>query len=249
MMAYTADRLASMARTLRRMIGKQSFAVGNPRGSTSAAPANTGLPFPEESASDAFVWLIAPVGATRFERDFYERHWCLIERTDTAYYADLLDVRDLDSVLGAHNVTAPEVNLVRGDDSIPKRAYVDSSGRVDALAVAKLFDEGATVAFNQLHRRIPALSLLCASLGKVFSSRLQTNIYLTPADSQGFRPHWDTHDVFVLQISGRKQWTIYDTLVTLPLKGQGFDPDRHVPGRATAEFELGPGSAVYIPRG
>jgi mannose-6-phosphate isomerase-like protein (cupin superfamily) len=87
------------------------------------------------------------------------------------------------------------------------------------------------------------------SLGKIFGSRVQTNIYLTPPGAQGFKPHWDTHDVFVLQVSGRKLWSIYDTKVTLPLKGQQTDPAVHQPGPVTEEFELDAGSVVYIPRG
>ena len=31
---------------------------------------------------------------------------------------------------------------------------------------------------------------------------LQVNAYLTPPDSRGFNKHFDTHDVFVLQILG-----------------------------------------------
>ena len=96
--------------------------------------------------------------------------------------------------------------------------------------VASRFDEGATVVFGQLHRRVPALARLCASIGKIFGSRVQTNIYFTPPHAQGFRPHWDTHDVFVLQVAGAKDWSMYDTKVTFPLKGQGFDPDQHEPG-------------------
>ena len=201
------------------------------------------------TGSDAFAWLIDPVTASEFERNFYEQRLCLIARTDPGYYAGLLDVQDLDVVLGTHNVSHPKVSLVRGDGDVPKSAYTHGSGQIDPLGVAKQFDEGATVIFNQLHQRVPMLGEFCASLGRVFGSRLQTNIYLTPPNAQGFKPHWDTHDVFVLQISGRKSWSVYDTKVTLPLKGQSFDPDRDVPGPVTDQFELGAGSAVYIPRG
>ena len=95
---------------------------------------------------------------------------------------------------------------------------------------------------------MPTLARLCVALGRRFSSRVQTNVYLTPPDAQGFAPHWDTHDVFVLQISGTKRWSIYDTKVRLPLRGQRFEPGTP-PGDVSDEFELGPGSAVYLPRG
>ena len=197
----------------------------------------------------AYAWLIDPLAALEFEQRYYERQLCHIARADADYYASLLGFRDLDTVLGTHNVAHPDINLVRGDDEVSKSAYTHASGMIDPHAVAKQFDDGATVTFNQLHERLPALADLCASLGQVFCSRVQTNIYLTPSNAQGFRPHWDTHDVFVLQISGQKHWSIYDTKVTLPLKGQVFDSSRDEPGPVREQFELGPGSAVYIPRG
>ena len=198
---------------------------------------------------EAFAWLIDPLAASDFRRDFYERHLCLVARADPGYYLDLLGVRDLDLVLGTHNVIHPEISLVRGEDEIPKSLYTCGSSRIDPLLVAKQFDEGATIIFNQLQHRVPVLAEFCASLGQFFGSRLQTNVYLTPPNAQGFQPHWDTHDVFVLQVLGRKLWSAYDAGMTLPLKGQKFDSGRNSPGRITKQFELGAGDAVYIPRG
>ena len=202
-----------------------------------------------ESDRDALVWLIDPVTRQEFERSFYERQLCLVTRTDPSYYASLLSAADLDTVLGTHNVTHTEVKLVRGETDVPHRSYTFPSGRIDPLEVSGRFDEGATIIFGQLQRRVPALARLCASIGKIFGSRVQTNIYFTPPHAQGFKPHWDTHDVFVLQVEGKKQWSIYDTKVKLPLKGQGFDADQHEPGPVSAQFELGPGDVVYLPRG
>jgi len=35
------------------------------------------------------------------------------------------------------------------------------------------------------------------------------NCYLTPADSQGFSPHFDDIDAFILQLEGKKRWRVY----------------------------------------
>src|SRR5262249_26048300 len=56
-------------------------------------------------------------------------------------------------------------------------------------------------------------------------------------------------DVFVLQVSGSKHWTLYDTLIELPLHGQGFEPEKHSPGAATRELTLRAGDVLYCPRG
>jgi ribosomal protein L16 Arg81 hydroxylase len=202
-----------------------------------------------ESNMDSLVWLIDPVTRQEFERNFYERQLCLVTRSNPSYYADLLSVADLDTILGTHDVTQTEVKLVRGEQDVPRRSYASASGRIDPLELASRFDEGSTIVFDQLHRRVPALARLCVSIGKIFGSRVQTNIYYTPPHAQGFKPHWDTHDVFVLQVAGKKDWSIYDTKVTLPLTGQSFDPDQHEPGPLSKVFQLGPGDVAYLPRG
>ena len=197
---------------------------------------------------DWFAWLIDPLPTDEFERDYYEQRLVHIRRDASPYYAELLSVADLDNVLGTHAASHPDIKLVRGDGDVDASGYTNDAGRIQPLEVARQFDDGATVVFNQLHKRVPALAHLCVALGRRFSSRVQTNVYLTPPDAQGFAPHWDTHDVFVVQVSGTKRWSIYDTKVRLPLRGQRFERGTP-PGDVTDEFELGPGSAVYLPRG
>ena len=197
---------------------------------------------------DWYAWLIDPVPTAEFEREYYEQRLLHVRRRASPYYAELLSVTDLDVVLGTHAAGHRDIKLVRGDGDVAPREYASEAGRVQPLEVARHFDDGATVIFNQLHTRVPMLARLCVALGRRFSSRVQTNVYLTPPDAQGFAPHWDTHDVFVLQISGTKRWSIYDTKVRLPLRGQRFERGTP-PGDVSAEFELGPGSAVYLPRG
>ena len=197
---------------------------------------------------DWYAWLIDPLPTAEFERDYYEQRLFHIQRKPSPYYAELLSVADLDTVLGTHSARHPDISLVQGDGDVSPGEYTNDAGRIQPLEVARLFDDGATVIFRRLQNRVPSLARLCAALGRCFSSRVQTNVYLTPPNAQGFAPHWDTHDVFVLQISGTKRWSIYDTKVRLPLRGQGFEPGTP-PGDLSDEFDLGPGSAVYLPRG
>ena len=183
-----------------------------------------------DAPDDQYAWLLDPVSAAEFEADYYERRLLHVERAAAGYFDPLLSVEDLDAVLGTQRVRHPDVSLVRGDEDLPRSEYADATGTVDPRRVAALFDQGATVIFQQLHHRIPALARQCVALGRRFGSRMQTNIYLTPPRAQGFVAHWDTHDVFVLQLRGRKRWSIYDTPIALPLRGQKFDPAQHRPG-------------------
>lgn len=198
---------------------------------------------------NAFEWLIAPLGVTDFDRDHYEQKWCHVHRSTADYYARLLTWHDLDVALCTHAMVSSEISLVRNGTLVPKSSYVDDEDRVSPIAVAQQFNDGNTVIFSHLHRHVPALARFCSSIGKCFSSRVQANVYLTPPGGEGFAPHWDTHDVFVLQVTGRKTWRVHDAKIPLPLQGQGFDSSRDEPGDVTSTFDLEAGSFVYLPRG
>jgi hypothetical protein len=86
---------------------------------------------------------------------------------------------------------------------------------------------------------------------RTFSCHFQTNIYLSPRNAQGFKTHYDSHDVLVLQVAGSKRWTLYGpgNGVELPLRGQGFQPAVHQPGPVAQEFTIEAGDVLYCPRG
>ena len=42
---------------------------------------------------------------------------------------------------------------------------------------------------------------------------VQINAYITPPQNRGFAAHYDVHDVFVLQIAGRKTWRIHEPVL------------------------------------
>ena len=102
---------------------------------------------------------------------------------------------------------------------------------------------------DQLHNKEPKLNLLCRALAPEFGHRFQTNLYLTPPKGRGFSPHWDNHDVFILQVAGSKKWQIEKTRRTLPRKGESMgDEGRELRGEVhTIEFNQG--DLIYIPRG
>jgi hypothetical protein len=75
------------------------------------------------------------------------------------------------------------------------------------------------------------------------------NAYLTPGRTAGFTPHYDTHDILVLQIAGKKQWRIDTPTIELPHSSQTFNPQGFIPGPRLVEFELAADDLLYLPRG
>jgi lysine-specific demethylase/histidyl-hydroxylase NO66 len=50
---------------------------------------------------------------------------------------------------------------------------------------------------------------LCATLQEFLGSFVGTNMYLTPQGTQGFAPHYDDVEVFIMQLEGKKRWRLY----------------------------------------
>lgn len=202
-----------------------------------------------EHAALDFDWSIAPVKSDTFFSESFEKKHLVVHRDAPNYYRDLVSVDDIDRVVTTMGLSVPEVNVVQANAAITPADFAYESGFIDAVRVNQLFADGATIILSNLQERLPTLARFCRALEKVFSSRIQTNIYLTPANSQGFRAHYDNHDVLVLQVEGTKEWRIYDQPVDLPLNTQAFNPHDVPIGEETDRFILEPGDMCYVPRG
>jgi mannose-6-phosphate isomerase-like protein (cupin superfamily) len=201
----------------------------------------------------SFKWLIDPIEPATFFTEFYERKPLLIERQQPSKFEQLLSIDAIDRYLSTTTPSSSDVFLIDAARELKPEDYSfpnsQPSGRIDLPRAYQLFDTGATISLSQLHERSAPLAALCRAVEKTFSSHFQTNIYLSPPHAQGFKTHFDSHDVFVLQVSGSKLWTLYDTGIVLPLRGQAFDPEKHTPGPPTREFTLHAGDLFYCPRG
>jgi len=71
--------------------------------------------------------------------------------------------------------------------------------------------DGCSVVVNHADRISPTIAQLCNDLQRSFP-HVYANIYLTPPASQTAPPHADDRDVFVIQLMGSKEWTVYQRI-------------------------------------
>jgi lysine-specific demethylase/histidyl-hydroxylase NO66 len=201
-------------------------------------------------------WLDDPlgyvIGAERvgdFFARIYEREALVVHHNAPERFAGLISLDAVDRAVTSLDLRDSQLSLADASADVDSSQYVDSAGYVDRGAVAEKFRLGATIILNQAHQFDPALARLCRGLEHVFSSHVQTNIYLTPPNAQGFRTHYDNHDVLVIQVEGAKAWRLYDKPVDTPYRGEGFEAGKHTPGELRHEFLLQAGDCAYVPRG
>ena len=193
--------------------------------------------------------LISPTSAENFFNHFWEKQPLIINRGDPETYRNVLSLDDVDRVLTTLNLRYPEIRLANIKETPKSEDYTFGDGRIDIVAVSKLFAGGVTIILDHMQRRIPALGTLCRDLETELGTTFSTNLYLTPPHGGGFKVHYDTHDVFILQVAGSKEWVLFESPIALPMTGQHHEESGTAPGKETHRFTLRTGDIAYIPRG
>ncbi len=194
---------------------------------------------------------------------FATEHWSrtpLLSRATQlpSGFDDLLCPADVDELVADRALRTPFFRTVSEGGGLPAPVRTVTAGArrisdlVDADALAAQHAEGATLVLQSVHRMHPPVARFCRELAGELGHATQCNAYVTPGgEHQGFDFHHDTHDVFVLQVSGRKRWIVHQPVVRLPLSSQAEAGAHLVPDGAEPllDVELEAGDALYLPRG
>ena len=133
----------------------------------------------------------------------------------------------------------------------PAGVVVPPSGRYDhphALAgpLARLLADGTTVVVHAAHVHDERLADVTEALAVALGTQVGANLYVSRGDAPGFGPHWDEHDVLVVQGQGAKRWEVFEPTVADPLTPVVPPAIGSTPAWTGT---LEPGQALYVPRG
>jgi ribosomal protein L16 Arg81 hydroxylase len=182
---------------------------------------------------------------------FFEEHWekrpLVVERGAPDHFAGLFSRRALDTILWS---APPPWGVVQIANHRRGEGWVDyTSAAPDPGRLAMASAQGDTIVLNDVHLRWAPVAALCRDLTRVFHFFVNVNLYLTPRDAQGLSPHFDTQDVFILQVEGKKRWRLYAPLVHLPQDEDACAVPAEHCRAPSLEVDLKAGDTLYIPRG
>jgi hypothetical protein len=107
---------------------------------------------------------------------------------------------------------------------------------------------GATLVVDAVDELYQPLDDLAAGLERVFREHVQINAYAGWRTQRGFDLHWDDHDVFILQVTGRKRWSVYAATRPYPV-ARDIEPNQKPAEEPLWDAILEDGDLLYIPRG
>ncbi|MFO1316832.1 MAG: cupin domain-containing protein [Burkholderiales bacterium] len=176
---------------------------------------------------------------------FFDRYWerAPLHIRDPRWPSGLLRPDLIDDLVSFRRHDTDVVLARTAFDDDAERATYTSRHSTDADEISHAWHDGSTIVITALHQRDPRVALYVQRLEAAFQHPVGANLYFTPATNQGFRTHVDDHDVFVLQLAGRKHWTIFDADA---MALRRHDADRDV---LPLRLALEQGEALYIPRG
>lgn len=180
---------------------------------------------------------------------------------DPGGFDDLLSLADVDRLLSRHGLRTPFLRVARDGRTLAAADITRSGGTGAGIAdqvaddrLARLFVAGSTLVLQGLHRTHGPLLDLAQGLAADLGHPVQVNAYVTPPQSRGFDAHYDTHDVFVLQVAGRKRWVVHRPVTPPPTPAMPWtehpgDVEAAVAADPAVDVVLAPGDALYLPRG
>ncbi|MGH6650170.1 MAG: cupin domain-containing protein [Sphingopyxis sp.] len=194
--------------------------------------------------------LVAPLSVA----EFLAQHW---NRSFRAWpgragrFSALIDWDDINHILSAQRLEPPQLILVRGGKNVPVERFTHVSGsnrRIDAGATTAQLAQGATLVLSFVDEMVKRIGDLADRLGGDLGARCNVNLYAGWRADHGFDLHWDHHDVFILQIAGRKHWRVQRPTRDHPARGEIVPPPAADDAPVYDDI-LEEGGVLYIPRG
>ena len=206
--------------------------------------------------------LLAPITPERFFAEFHDRQPLHIEG-HPARFADVLDWAGINRLLDmTHIWTHTSLKLVLDSVTVPAEQYSAKATSRDGAQVlqpvaAKMQEwvaRGASVVMNDVDSLTPGLAGVSAALEGAGLGKAQANVYISFQQHKAFHSHYDTHDVWAVQVEGEKTWNIWEGRADYPIphpifRGQKQDHHDRAKGKLLRQIVVKKGDLLYLPRG
>lgn len=145
--------------------------------------------------------------------------------------------KDILAAIDQYTFCPEDVRIIVGGEGLPgQELSLICSGKLREFMI-DCYGRSCGIVVNGIDRFCPTVRSLKRELSAVLRQTVHANCYIAPADSRGANLHVDEHDVIVLQVWGRKVWTIV---------GNNCSRDTAWVER---EVVLGSGDALFLRRG
>lgn len=201
------------------------------------------------SKISSFKDILNPITVDQFLEEFWEKKLLILERNNPDYYKSLFSIQKVDEVLDLSRPKGGSIRVVKNQDPLLPTKYENLDGSLNLNQLYAAYADGYTIVINELNRFWNPVKEFCLNMSHTLSHHSRANMYLTPKNEKALLPHYDTHDVYVLQVYGEKNWILYDAPMETPLLNSQQPIFKREQLRNPREITLRAGDMMYMPRG
>ena len=211
---------------------------------------------PDDTAAPERLRGLLGSDATDFLKTAWGRSALHLPGADASRFKSLVSLEQLDQILSYDSTRPPYLRLFKAGkvvdlDDYTYTGYVarrEVTGLLDQEQLMELFDDGATIVLDSVHHWVPEVRELCLGLQEELGGAGRATAFITPPHQYGLDLHADAYEIFVLQIAGSKQWSLYPRLDPLPRSGVNLDPADYAETDPDVVV-LQEGDLLYVPWG
>jgi len=207
--------------------------------------------FRPATAESSLAWLLQPLAVQTFLDEIWGATHYHVKRHRAGYFDSLLSgpsaVEELLECF--RRDPSAEVRLARGNEKKGPDTYRLADGGLDLDGIRNGFADGYTIILDNVERYVRTIASLSHFVEAELNFPTQVNAYVTPPESQGFVPHYDEHDVLILQVQGSKVWHVYDDVDVRPHEMERHEAVDTAALPSPADLLLEAGDVLYMPRG
>ncbi|XP_033337727.2 bifunctional lysine-specific demethylase and histidyl-hydroxylase NO66 isoform X1 [Megalopta genalis] len=205
---------------------------------------------PFNISHSSFELMIHPLKVEDFLEKYWEQTPVHIKRNCNTYYKLLMSTPIMDKILRESYIQfTKNIDITSYENGV--RETHNPIGRAVPSVVWDYYGNGCSVRMLNPQTYIPILHSLNATLQEFFGCFVGANAYLTPPNSQGFAPHYDDIEAFILQVEGQKRWRLYKPRYEkeyLPRFSSRNFEDSEI-GEPILDTVVKAGDLLYFPRG
>jgi ribosomal protein L16 Arg81 hydroxylase len=202
--------------------------------------------------------LLAPIATDEFLREYAFKQPLFVKGTREKF-SPLFTWDSLNRILSYTRHDPVRVHLERVDATDEELEFTrfarnvrgEHIPRIDVDRMYESLRHGSTLVVDAVNEVDPAVADLSEEMAAVLSAtRATTVLFASFGHIPGFSVHWDSRDVYALQVEGHKYWRVYGPSRVAPLdRGDMRRPGSGVPGPLFWEGMLHKGDLLYVPRG
>lgn len=207
--------------------------------------------------------LLAPMSVEQFFSEYHDKQ-PLHLKGDAAKFASVLSWRQINRLMDmTHAWTSQSMMVVLDGKPVPAEQYCtrapgrDTSAQLMQPVVERVREwvaKGASIVLNDVDSLTPGLAAVSSAIEDAGLGKAQANVYISWQSHKAFHAHYDTHDVWAVQVEGEKYWNIWEGRAEWPIshpvfRSQTQEHHEQAKGKLRAKILLKAGDLLYLPRG